>query len=103
MEKKRQCDEECSEKVKKVKNGSKSAKTLKKWQKWLFEKKSPKKGTLRTIFLKKLRNIFLIYIKMTKKNMKTSKNEQKRATFFFVKNVIIRHLVGRTTIDTLRA
>tara|TARA_B100001758_G_C18387102_1_gene600761 strand:- start:674 stop:1816 length:1143 start_codon:yes stop_codon:yes gene_type:complete len=72
--------------VKKVKNAPKSAKTLKKWQKWLFEKKSPKKGTLRTIFLKKLRNIFLIYIKMTKKNMKTSKNEQKRAktsNFFF--------------------
>ena len=81
------CDDECFEKVKKMKNGKKSAKTLKKWQKWTFEKKSPKKGTLRTIFFKKLRNIFLIYIKMTKKIMKTSKNEQKRAKtskFFFL-------------------
>ena len=34
---------------------------------------------------------------------KTSKNEQKRATFFFVKNVTILHLVSRTMIDTLLA
>ena len=40
---------------------------------------------------------------MTKKTVKTSKNEQKRAKNFFVKNVSILPLVSRTMIGTLRA
>ena len=40
---------------------------------------------------------------MTKKTGKTSKNEQKRATFFFVKIVPILPLESRTMIDTLLA
>ena len=40
---------------------------------------------------------------MTKKTGKTSKNEQKRATFFFVKSVTILHLASRIMTDILLA